>query len=426
MDDLIIIVCLILLNGVFSMSEVALISARKSKLSTEAKKGNRNAATALELSDEPERFLSTVQIGITLIGILTGLFSGATIANDFGRILVGWGVKTSVAMGLSKALIVTVVTYLSIVVGELVPKKIGLSMADRIAKLVAPAMKVLSTVAYPLVWLLSVSTAGISKLLGIDKKANPVTEEEIKSLIKEGTEGGEVKEVEQDIMERALVLGDLRVESIMTIRGDIVYLSVNMTWEEVMRIISQELHSSYPVYDSEKTDVIGIVSLKQLILSMHTDNFNLESIVTKGLYVPENMSVYDALDMFKKKKAHSALVCDEYGALCGVVTLRDILDGLVGNCPDGVEEPMIVSRPSKDEWLIDGKCPVYDFLSHFDKEDLYSPESYTTLGGMIMNHLQRIPTTGDSMEWNGFHLEVVDMDNTRVDKIAVSLTPDIK
>ena len=421
MDDILIICGLILLNGIFSMSEVALISARKSKLSTDAKKENKSAAVALALSEEPERFLSTVQIGITLIGILTGLFSGATIANDVGMMLIAWGVEPSMAIVLSKALIVTVVTYLSIVVGELVPKKIGMNMADRIATLVAPTMKLLSIITYPLVWVLSVSTAGISKLLRIDKKASVVTEEEIKTLIKEGAEGGEVKEVEQDIMERALVLGDLRVESIMTVRGDVATLSVNMTADDVMHLISQELHSSYPVYDSTKSEIIGIVSLKQLILSLNGDNFNLGDIVAAGLYVPENMSVYDTLDMFKARKVHSALVCDEYGAFCGVVTLRDILDGLVGNCPDEVEEPMIVKRDSKEEWLIDGKCTVYDFLSHFDKEDLYIPQSYTTVGGMIMNNLHRIATVGDIIVWNGLRIEVIDMDNTRVDKVAVSL-----
>ncbi len=421
MDDILIICGLILLNGIFSMSEVALISARKSKLSTDAKRGRKSAAVALALSEKPERFLSTVQIGITLIGILTGLFSGATIANDFGMILIAWGVKPSIAIGVSKIVIVTIVTYLSIVVGELVPKKIGMNMADTIAQLVAPGMKLLSIITYPLVWVLSISTEGISKILKIDKKASVVTEEEIKTLIKEGTEGGEVKEVEQDIMERALILGDLRVNSIMTVRGDVATLSVNMTSDDVMHRISQELHSSYPVYNSTKSEIIGIVSLKQLILSLNGENFNLSDIIIPGIYVPENMSVYDALDMFKARKVHSALVCDEYGAFCGVVTLRDILDGLVGNCPDEIEEPMIVKRDSKEEWLIDGKCTVYDFLAYFDKEDLYMPQSYTTIGGMIMNNLQRIAIVGDIIVWNGLRIEVIDMDNTRVDKVAVSL-----
>lgn len=421
MEDILIICGLILLNGIFSMSEVALISARKSKLSADAKRGSKSAAVALALSEEPERFLSTVQIGITLIGILTGLFSGATIANDFGDVLISWGVRPSIAVGVSKIVIVSIVTYLSIVVGELVPKKIGLNMADTIAKLVAPGMKLLSLVTYPVVWLLSVSTKGIARMLRIDKKASVVTEEEIKSLIKEGTQDGEVKEVEQDIMERALVLGDLRVESIMTVRGEVASLSENMTSDDVMRLISQELHSTYPVYDAAKSEIIGIVSLKQLILSLNSDDFCLRDSVTSGLYVPENMSVYDALDMFKARKVHSALVCDEYGAFCGVVTLRDILDGLVGNCPDEIDAPMIVKRESCDEWLIDGRCTVYDFLSHFDREDLYVPQPYTTLGGLIMHHLQRVAATGDTVSWNGFRIEVIDMDNTRVDKVAVSM-----
>lgn len=421
MDDILIICGLILLNGIFSMSEVALISARKSKLSAAARRGHKSAAVALALSEEPERFLSTVQIGITLIGILTGLFSGATVANDFGMILISCGVKPTIAMELSKIVIVTIVTYLSIVVGELVPKKIGMNMADTIARLVAPGMKLLSVITYPLVWILSASTAGISRILRIDKRNSVVTEEEIKTLIKEGTEGGEVREVEQDIMERALVLGDLKVVSIMTVRGDVATLSVNMTSDDVMHQISQELHSSYPVYDISRSEIIGVASLKQLILSLNSENFKLSDSVSPGIYVPENMSVYDALDMFKSRKAHSALVCDEYGAFCGVVTLRDIFDGLVGNCPGEVEEPMIVKRECNDEWLIDGKCTVYDFLSHFDKEDLYMPQSYTTIGGMIMNHLRRIAVTGDIVSWNGFRIEVVDMDNTRVDKVAVSL-----
>lgn len=420
MNDLLIICGLILLNGIFSMSEVALISARKSRLSTEAKGGSRRASVALALANEPERFLSTVQIGITLIGILTGLFSGATLAVEFGILMESWGMSPSVAQPLSKILIVAIVTYLSIVVGELVPKRIGMSMSDKIAMWVAPAMKLLSILTYPIVWLLSVSTTGIAKLLRIDRSSSTVTEEEIKSLIKEGRETGEVQEVEQDIMERALVLGDLKVESIMTVRGDVVCLSENMSADDVKEILSKELHSSYPVYNSRNTDIIGVISLKQLIFSIHEKDFDLSRMLSNGLYVPENMKVYDVLETFRQAKTHSALVCDEYGAFCGVITLRDILDGLVGNCPDDVEEPFIVKRPEKEEWLVDGKCPIYDFLSYFDCEDLYSPQSYTTLAGMVMNSLKRVPAVGDTVDWNGFRLEVVDMDAARVDKIAVT------
>lgn len=424
MNDLIIIICLILLNGVFSMSEVALISARKSKLSSDSKNGNRSASVALELANEPDKFLSTVQIGITLIGILTGLFSGATIATDLGEYLASIGVAPKLALNLSKVLIVVIVTYLSIVVGELVPKRIGLGRADTIAKLVAPAMKLLSVVTFPIVWLLSVSTAGIVKLFRLGNSSSKVTEEEIKSLIQEGMESGEVKEVEQDIMERALVLGDCRIEAIMTNRKDVVSLSVDMDVAAIKGVLAEELHSSYPVFDKKREDICGVISLKKLILTLGNKDFSIGRELSAPLFLPESMTVYDALDTFKRTKEHSALVCDEYGCFQGVVTLRDILDGLIGNIPQGIDEPVIVKRRDKDEWLVDGQCPIYDFLSYFDREDLYEPASYTTLGGLIMEHLKRVPVAGDIFHWHGFNLEVADMDYARIDKIAVTLTPD--
>lgn len=424
MNDLIIIICLILLNGVFSMSEVALISARKSKLSSDSKNGNRSASVALELANEPDKFLSTVQIGITLIGILTGLFSGATIATDLGEYLASIGVAPKLALNLSKVLIVAIVTYLSIVVGELVPKRIGLGRADTIAKLVAPAMKLLSVVTFPIVWLLSVSTAGIVKLFRLGNSSSKVTEEEIKSLIQEGMESGEVKEVEQDIMERALVLGDCRIEAIMTNRKDVVSLSVDMDVAAIKGVLAEELHSSYPVFDRKREDICGVISLKKLILTLGNKDFSIGRELSAPLFLPESMTVYDALDTFKRTKEHSALVCDEYGCFQGVVTLRDILDGLIGNIPQGIDEPVIVKRRDKDEWLVDGQCPIYDFLSYFDREDLYEPASYTTLGGLIMEHLKRVPVAGDIFHWHGFNLEVADMDYARIDKIAVTLTPE--
>ena len=421
MTDLIIIVCLILLNGVFSMSEVALISARRSRLAADAKNGNSNARTALKLADEPDRFLSTIQIGITLIGILTGLFSGAELSGEFAAWLTGAGLKASWANGVAKTLIVAAVTYLSIVVGELVPKRIGMGNSTTIAKLVAPGMKLLSVIAYPAVWLLSLSTKFFTNLLGIDKENSTVTEEEIKSLIKEGTETGEVREVEQDIMERALVMGDLRVHAIMTVRKDVDCLSIDMSCEDVKDIVTNHLHSAYPVYDKEKKRICGVISLKNLILALYEHAFEISRLITKGFFIPENMSVYDVLATFKCERISSALVCDEYGDFCGVVTLGDILDGLVGDCPDVVDEPMITQRPGKDEWLADGQLPIYDFLAGFKREELYSPQSYSTLGGLMMSLLGRVPHTGDVANWHDFRLEVVDMDNVRVDKIAVSI-----
>ncbi|MDE6860854.1 MAG: hemolysin family protein [Duncaniella sp.] len=422
MDDLIIIIALILLNGVFSMSEVALISARKSKLTSDAKNGNRSAAIALDLANEPDRFLSTVQIGITLIGILTGLFSGATIATDLGGYLAEIGMEPKLAMSISKIMIVAVVTYLSIVVGELVPKRIGLGMADTISKIVAPPMKLLSKITFPIVWLLSVSTSGIVKLLRLGNNTSKVTEEEIKSLIKEGTESGEVKEVEQDIMERALVLGDCRIEAIMTNRKEVVTLTESMDAGAIRSVLADELHSSYPVFDKDKNDICGVVSLKRLILTLGNENFNLGNEVSQALYLPESMTVYDALDALKGSKEHVALVCDEYGSFQGVVTLRDILDGLIGNMSESMDEPVITKRPDSEEWLVDGQCPIYDFLSFFDREDLYLPATYTTLGGLMLEHMKRVPVEGDVFQWHCFRLEVADMDNARIDKIVVSVS----
>ncbi|MDE6853737.1 MAG: hemolysin family protein [Muribaculaceae bacterium] len=421
MDDIIIILGLILLNGVFSMSEVALISARKSRLETDARNGNRSAVTALKLQSEPDRFLSTVQIGITLIGILTGLFSGATIATELGHRLAECGMAPKYAMALSKVLIVSAVTYLSIVVGELVPKRIGLGCAESIAKSVAPFMKLLSIITFPIVWLLSVSTAGIVRLLRIGEASSKVTEEEIKSLIRQGAESGEVQEVEQDIMERALVLGDSRIGAIMTCRSDIDCLTVDMDESAIREVLARGVHSTYPVFDEHHEDVCGVVSLKQLILLLGTPGFSLSANLTTGMYLPEAMTVYDALDAFRDAGEHSALVCDEYGCFQGIVTLRDILDGLVGTIPEGVDEPLIVKRSDTEEWLVDGRCPIYDFLAYFDREDMYKPSGYTTLSGLVMELLRKLPVAGDIIEWGCFRLVVADMDRARVDKIAVSV-----
>lgn len=247
MDDIFIIIILILLNGVFSMAEIALISARKSRLASDARQGSRGAATALKLAEDPDRFLSTIQIGITLIGILTGLYSGAALADDFGDILHDWGLAPATARTTAKIIIVAVVTYLSIVIGELVPKRIGLAIANSAAKFISRPMRLLSLAAMPAVWLLSASTSLIVRILGIEKNDNNVTEDEIRSLIQDGTDAGEVRKVEQDIMERALVLGDLRVSSIMTPKLDVAALRLDMTADEVRRCLSAELHSSYPV-----------------------------------------------------------------------------------------------------------------------------------------------------------------------------------
>lgn len=419
MEEIIIILLLILLNGVFSMSEIALISARKSKLTSDVKKGSKTAKVALDFANNPERFLSTIQTGITLIGILTGIYSGDVLAKDFSEILISWGASAQYAYPVAQVFIIVVVTYLSIVMGELVPKRIGQKLADSVAKLVAIPIRVLSWIAFPFVWVLSHSTSLLMKVLGLAETESKVTEEEIKSIIQEGAEAGEVQEVEQDIMERVLVLGDLKVSSIMTHRKELSTLDINDTKEEIEKKIEEETYEAYPVVDGDLENVKGVVYLKDLAIKLGKPDFQLSSIVQEITYFPENMTVYKALTQMKDAQINRAFVCDEFGSIEGIITLKDIFEGLVGSIDEQDESPSIIKRKGKPGWLVDGQCPIYDFLSYLDREDLYTPSDYNTVGGLILEQLEHIPEVGETVKWQNFTFEVVDMDGIRIDKILV-------
>lgn len=402
------------------MSEVALISARKSRLSSDAKKGSKSAKVALKLANDPDRFLSTVQIGITLIGILTGIYSGNRIAADLTETMISWGVSVTYASALAQGIIVVVVTYLTIIFGELVPKRIGLSVAEKAAKVVARPMRVLASIALPFVWLLSKSTEIIFNLLGIKETDNKMTEEEIKSIIEEGTEEGEVQPVEKDIMQRVFLLGDLKVSSIMTHKSDIVWLDMDMTADEVRAVVNENLFEFYPIADGDLDHVKGIVNLKDLVVHLSNPDFKLASLIHEATYFHESMNVYKVLEQMKMQKISRALVCDEFGICTGIITLRDILEGLVGNVDDPEEEPDIIKRVNKEGWLVDGQCSLYDFLCYFNRSDLFEASEYHTLGGLLLKELQHIPTSGETLQWNGFTFEVVDMDGARIDKVLVT------
>lgn len=402
------------------MSEVALISARKSRLSSDAKKGSKSAKVALKLANDPDRFLSTVQIGITLIGILTGIYSGNRIAADLTETMISWGVSVTYASALAQGIIVVVVTYLTIIFGELVPKRIGLGVAEKAAKVVARPMRVLASIALPFVWLLSKSTEIIFNLLGIKETDNKVTEEEIKSIIEEGTEEGEVQPVEKDIMQRVFLLGDLKVSSIMTHKSDIVWLDMDMTADEVRAVVNENLFEFYPIADGDLDHVKGIVNLKDLVVHLSNPDFKLASLIHEATYFHESMNVYKVLEQMKMRKISRALVCDEFGICTGIITLRDILEGLVGNVDDPEEEPDIIKRVNKEGWLVDGQCSLYDFLCYFNRSDLFEASEYHTLGGLLLKELQHIPTSGETLQWNGFTFEVVDMDGARIDKVLVT------
>ena len=363
MDDILIIIALILLNGVFSMSEIALISARKSRLASDARLGSRGARAALKLTDDPDRFLSTIQIGITLIGILTGLYSGAALSEDVGNFLSNLGLDPKTSHTVGQIAIVIVVTYLSIVMGELVPKRIGLACANSAAKLISRPMRLLSIAAMPAVWLLSSSTALIIKIIGLRHTEKSVTEDEIKSLIRDGTDAGEVRKVEQNIMERALVMGDLRISSLMTPKIDISTFTLDMSAPQIRLRLAENLHNCYPVYcDKSAKTICGVVTLKQLILTLDKPDFRLNNVVTEPQYFPETMSVYDALERMKNLNIHFAIVCDEFGDMAGVITPSDILKGLVGALTSESPSPFIIKNDSGDKWSVNAKIPFYDFL----------------------------------------------------------------
>lgn len=405
------------------MSEIALISARKSSLTTDAKKGNKAAKAALKLAGEPDNFLSTVQIGITLIGILTGIYSGNTIAVLFTDWLLSVGVASKYASWLAQGSIVVVVTYLTLILGELVPKRIGLSISEKVAKTVARPMLLLSVVGSPFVWLLAKSTSGIFNLLGISASENKVTEEEIKSMVQEGTEGGEVQPVEQDIVQRVFLTGDLKVSSIMTHKSDLVCMDINITHQEVKDLLKRVLYEVYPVIDGDMDHVKGVVYLKDLVLYLENEDFKVSDIVKQAVYFHESMNVYKVLEQMKTGGFSRGLVCDEFGACVGMVTLKDIFEALVGNLNDEHEEPDIIKRVDKEGWLVDGQCPFYDFLCYFKREDLYEDAEYTTVAGLILERLEHIPHSGESITWNGFSFEVVDMDGARIDKVLVNYCP---
>ena len=420
MTDLIIILILVAINAFFSLSEVALISARRARLLAEAKAGSRSARMAVNLIDNPDTFLSTAQVGITIVSILTGLYSGETLADDFAALLESWGIAAGTALPVAKGIIVVFATYLQCELGELFPKRIGIDLADSMARFTAPPMVFLSRLSFPIVWLLSHNTELFLRIFRINPDKSHVTEEEIKSVIHEGAKAGEVQEVEQDIMERVLVLGDRKVESLMTHRSELVCLEKDMKREEVERVVRETPFAAYPVVGENLDDVLGIVRLKDLMLTLGQSDFSLSKIMTRPVYFPENMSVYKALEQLKKQHLNRALVCDEFGMVQGIISLKDILEALVGSIDEPEEEPDIAPRADGCSWVVKGQCPFYDFLAHFDKEDLYTTD-FSTVSGLILNLLEHIPSEGERLTWNGLNFRILKMDDMRIDSVLVKL-----
>ena len=424
--EILILIGLFIINGLFSMAEIALVSARKARLEAQANRGDKKAKDALALSNHPDTFLSTVQIGITLIGILTGIYSGEKLTDDFTAFLNRFPLTAPYSSGLATVLIVIIITYFSLVIGELVPKRIGLSHPENIAKFMARPMQILSNITYPFIWLLSKSSTLLVKLFNIKASDNQVTEEEIKAMINEGTEHGAIDEAEQEIIERVFHLGDRNITSLMTHRSDMVWFDSTDTEEKIRSIIMKEPHSIYPVCEETIDNIKGVVSLKDIYTTDDTVLF--KTLMKPALFVPNNNTAYQVMEKFKESKIHSCFIVDEYGSVLGMITLNDIMEAIIGDMPqpDDMQDYEIVQRED-GSYLVDAQIPFYDFLRRFEKTEWLSEDEqqFDTLAGCILHEMERIPQSGDKMEWRGFTFEIMDMDGHRIDKILVTASQDI-
>jgi putative hemolysin len=427
MLEMFILLCLIFMNGLFVMAEIALVSARKSRLENLADKGDEKARSALKLAENPELFLPTAQIFITLVAILTGFYSGEKFSADLQPYLEKIPFLRHYAANISTALILVTVTLMSIILGELIPKRIGLLRAERIARMVARPMRTLSFITHPIVWLLNSSTNLFFKFFHVNPSQDgAVTEDEIKAIINEGTEQGTIEEAEQEIIERVFHLGDRNITSLMTHRSDIIWFDLNENEETIKEKIIKEPHSVYPICDGEIDNIKGFVSIKDLYVTEDTVLF--KDIMTPALFVPENNSAYLVLEKFKQTKIHCCFIVDEYGSLLGLITLNDILEAIVGDMPQPDIADYEVHEREDGSFLVDAQIPFYDFLSRFEKTEWMNEgdHDFDTLAGFILDQLERIPRVGEKLEWRGFTFEIVDMDAQRIDKVLVTITEEIR
>jgi len=423
--EILIIFLLIVANGIFAMSEIAVVSSRKARLQQLANEGNAKARAALKLAESPNNFLSTVQVGITLIGVLTGAFGGATIAGNLAGYLQQIPVLAPYSQAIALAIVVLTITYLSLIIGELVPKRLALHSPERIAANIAMPMRMIAAIVSPAVYLLSASTDFVLRILGIGPSTEPlVTEEEIKVLIEQGTEAGTFEVAEQDMVERVFRLGDRPVSALMTPRPEIVWLDLEDSLEANRHRIIDGGHSRFPVCQEGLDNVLGIVPVSDLLARcLSNQPLDLTVSLRQPVFVPESTRGLKVLEMFKQTGTHIALVVDEYGVIQGLVTLNDILIEIVGDVPsdDNQEEPQAVQRED-GSWLLDGMLSIDEFFELFAIKEIPAEHrgSYQTLGGFVITHLGRIPTASDYFEWQGMRIEVVDMDGNRVDKVLAA------
>ena len=423
--EFLLIFVLILLNGFFSMSEVALISSKKIKLESNAKKGDKKAAEALKLASNPDNFLSTVQIGITLIGLLVGMLSGERFAVYLTPHIEKISFLAPYASGIASTVILIIITFVTIVFGELFPKRIGMMYPEKIASAIAKIMTVISKVTRPFIWLLENSNELLIRIFGLKKNAqeNYVSEEEIKAMIRLGAEYGDIQAIEQNIIDKVFFLGDRRVSELMTPKRDIAWLDINDDLDTIRSKARENLHSMYPVSEGELDDLKGVVYLRDIFPNdLKKENFDLKNHIRKPLVVSENLPVYNVIEKFKERNMHYALVADEYGSIEGLISVDDALDLLISNEEDRVEddEYTIIQRDDFS-WLADGQLPFFEFVEYFDlPEENFNKVNFNTLGGLILEEFAYLPQTGEKLHWKDFVFEIIDLDGLRIDKILIT------
>ncbi len=423
--EILFILVLIVANGIFSGSEIAVVSARKVRLQQLAEKGNRRARVALRLAESPNDFLSTVQIGITLIGILSGAVGGATLAQRLKPVFDRLPALQPYSQELSVTLVVALITYLSLVIGELVPKRIALANPEQIACSIAPFMRALSRLSAPVVKLLGSSTDALLKFLNVAASDEPdITEEEIKALIRQGADSGVFEESEHDMVQRVLRLGDRSIKTIMTPRTEICWLDLEESLEENLMEVKESTHSRFPVGQGSLDACVGIVRVRSLLTAqLGSEPIELERLCQPPIYVAESTRALNVLEQFKRTGIHIALVTDEFGGVEGIVTLNDLMEGIVGDLSsvEDEEDPPFLTRED-GTWLVDGSLGIHEFDDLIGTDLLGSEDlvPYHTLAGFVIHVLERIPKASDHFEWKGYRFEVMDMDSKRVDKILVT------
>jgi putative hemolysin len=420
--EVLILFLLLLINGIFVMSEMAVVSSRKARLQQFANEGNKSAAAALKLAQNPTTFLSTVQIGITLVSVLLGAVGGPALSTPLAALLQRWAAISAYANTLALGIVVVLITSLSLLVGELIPKRLALHQPERVAAAISGPMSALSRLFTPLVWLFGRLTEFALQMMGITPTNEPpVTEEEIQLMIDQGTEAGVIEESEQDMVEGIFSLSDSRIYSLMTPRTEIIWLDIKDTPDEIRIKIVESPYSRFPVCQDNLDTVLGIVKARDLLAppGLSSEGFKLKDKLRPAFYVPETMFASRALEVFKEKHAELMLVIDEFGGLQGLLTLDDIIEEIVG---DIEAEPQATQRQD-GSWLLDGMMEVDNFKEIFKLEKLPHEDEYETLSGFVMTTLGRVPQAADHFEWNGLRFEVVDMDGRRVDKVLITTLP---